>query len=178
MNNIVKTISTEIKNSRLFVKFYRYGRSDVQEVPQALPYGIDSNPIKDMQGLYVKTSQKGDAVLVGYVQNSIAELGELRLTSTDSDGAEKTYIWHKNDGTLEINGSDKNMVRYQELESAFNELKSDFNSLVSSYNSHTHITTATVAATPTPGVIAPTTSAETPSTADISGAKIDNIKTN
>lgn len=172
MSSIVKTISTEIKNSRLYVKFFRYGRSDVQEVPQVLPYGIDSNPIKDMQGLYIKTSQKGEAVLVGYIQKSVAGVGELRLTSTDSDGVEKTYIWQKNDGTIELNGSAKNLVRFQELETGFNKLRTDHNTLVAAFNAHVHAGAGTPP-TPVPTVIPVATS-----TANISGAKIDNIKTN
>ena len=57
----------------------------------------------------------------------------------------------------------------------FNELQTAFNELQTKFNTHTHITTATVGATPTPGTLAPTTST---STANISAAKNQKIKTN
>ncbi len=41
-------------------------------------------------------------------------------------------------------------------------LRDTVNSLITAYNSHIHITTATVGASPTPGVISPTTSSATP----------------
>ena len=83
----------------------------------------------------------------------------------------------KDDSTMEIGGSSDNMVRYSELQSAYNQLKSDFDNLVNSYNTHIHVTTATVGATAVPGVLLPTTATETPSSGDISGAKIEEIKT-
>ena len=78
---------------------------------------------------------------------------------------------------IEIGGDTDFMVRFSELETAYNQLKDDHDALVSTFNAHIHITTATVGATPIPGVIAPTTTMEVPSTGDISGAKIDEIKT-
>jgi len=178
MSNIVKTISTEIKNAIMKVKFFRYGKSDVQEVRQVTPFGIDSNPIEGLAGLYVKTEQKGDAVLVGYIQDSLTDVGELRLSSTNASGVEQSYTLFKNDGDIELNGNSDNLVRYSKLEDAFNELRTDFNNLVTAYNSHTHITTATVGGTPTPGVLTPTPTTGSPSIANILPAKIENIKTN
>ena len=77
---------------------------------------------------------------------------------------------------LELNGNADYAVRYNELKTAFDQLKSDLDSLVTTYNAHIHITTATVAATAVPGVIAPTVSTGSPSTADMSGAKVDKVK--
>lgn len=179
MNNIVKIISTSIQKGVRQIKFLRKGKNDIQEVPQIAPFGIDSNPIKDSIAVYSKTLQYGEAVVIGYIPKiALAELGELRLYSTDSDGTEQTYTLFKNDGNIELFGNVDNMVRYSKLEEAFNELKSDFNNLVIAYNSHTHITTATVGASPTPGILAPTTSTGVNSTANILPAKINNIKTN
>ena len=65
------------------------------------------------------------------------------------------------------------MVRFSELETGFNELKDDFNNFISTvYNTHIH-----------PGVLSggastsPTPSTGSSSSADISAAKIDEIKT-
>lgn len=54
------------------------------------------------------------------------------------------------------------LIKIQELVTKINRLESKVDDLITKYNSHIHITTATVGATPTPGVIAPTTTSETP----------------
>lgn len=175
---LTKVDSTEIKDELREVKVLRLGDKDVQTANEVSPFGIDSNPLKDMIAIYGETSNNGDTVIVGYLnKNRLAQIGELRIYSTDDKGAEKFYTWLKNDGTMEIGGDTDNMVRYSELETAFNELKSDFNDLVAKFNSHIHITTATVGSTPTPGVISPTTTTATPSAADITPSKIEEIKT-
>ena len=171
--NLVKVISTEADSlKRRVVKFLRYGKNDVQTSVAAEPFGIDSNPIKDMVAVYGETSEKGKTVIVGYLnKNQLAGIGELRTYSTDNKGGEKFYTWLKNDGTYEVGGDSKNMVRYQELESAFNQLKTDFNNLVTKFNTHTHV--GVIAGGGTSGT---TATPATSSSADISGAKIEEIK--
>ena len=171
--NIVKVISTRISESKRLIKFLRLGKSDVQENYEVSPFGFDSNPIKDMVAVYSQTSEIGNSVIIGYInKNQISEIGESRIYSTDADGLLKFYVYLKNDGTAEIGGNTDFMVRYSELESAFNELKSDFNTLVSTFNTHVHpgVTSggASTSATLTTGIT---------SSADISGAKIEEIKT-
>jgi hypothetical protein len=174
MIQLVKSISTEFdKLNRRVLKFFRFGNADVQTAIQTAPYGIDANPIKDMVAVYAETSEKGRPVIIGFLnKNQLADKGELRLYSTDSDGEVKFYTWLKKNGTMEIGGNSKNMVRYQELEAGFNQLKEEFNALVTIFNTHTHsgVTTGMGASgtTATPGVS---------STASIAGAKIDEIKT-
>lgn len=178
MGTVGKVLSTAIKGGKRFVKMLLLGKDDTQEVHNLDSWGVDSHAIKDSACVVLNTGVRGQSVVVGYVNiEQIAEVGERRTFSTDKDGNLKFYIHQKNDGTCEIGGDTDNMVRYSELKTAFDELKADFNNLVAAYNSHIHITTATVAATPTPGIISPTTSTGTPSTADVSGAKIDEIKT-
>lgn len=67
-------------------------------------------------------------------------------------------------------------VQFTALKTAFDTLKSELNALVTAYNAHVHITTATVGATPTPGVIAPTTSTGTPPVASMDGAKVAAVR--
>ena len=179
MNKIIKVISSKIDDtSRRLVKSLGYGNDDVQETLNVAPFGDDSCPIKDIVAIYSSTSDIGNPVVIGYInKNQISEVGEKRIFSTDADGVEQIALHLKNDGTAEFGGNTDFMVRYSALETAFNTVKSDLNSLITAYNSHTHITTATVAATPTPGIIAPTLATGTPTTADISGAKISEIKT-
>lgn len=158
------------------IKFLGSGKSDVQEKNQIAPFGIDSNPIKDMIAIYMPTSEIGREVVVGYInKNQIADIGEIRIHSTDADGNDSISLHLKNDGTAEFGGDSDFMVRYSALETAFNELKADFNSLVTKYNSHIHPFVGLAAGVP--GFTTPTTTTETPSTADITGAKIDEIKT-
>lgn len=67
------------------------------------------------------------------------------------------------------------MVRYSKLEEAFNQLQADHDDLVQKFNSHTHLYIPGPPGSTVP--TAPTTTPGTPSTADITEAKIDEIKT-
>lgn len=177
MNSIVKVISTqEEAETRRLIKVLGLGKEDVQEHFQVSSFGDDSNPVKDMVAIYAETNDIGHPVIIGYInKNQIADVGEKRIFSTDIDGNVVFYLHLKNDGTAEFGGDSRHMVRYEELESAFNQLKSDFNSHVAAYNSHVHPFVGLAAGVP--GVTVVTTSAANPSSADISGAKIDEIKT-
>lgn len=169
--NVVKTISTKIINTVRFIKFLRMGKSDVRECRQIGPYGTDSNPIKDMVAIYSPTQEDGKNVILGYVnKNQIAAEGEHRIFSTDSDGVVQMFLHLKNDGTAEFGGDADFMVRYNELETAFNELKSDFNTLVNTFNAHIH-------PSPAGGSTGTTPTAGSSSAADITPAKIKQIKT-
>lgn len=174
--NLVTVISTSITTGRRLIKLLRFGKNDVQEVREITPFGYDGNPPEGMTALYGATSEKGKAVIVGYINtNQSVEIGETKIYSTDADLAEQMYLHLKNDGTAEFGGDSDFMVRYSELETAFNQLKSDFNTLVSTYNSHTHPFVGL--AVGVPGSTAPTASSGSSSTADITGAKIEEIKT-
>lgn len=66
-------------------------------------------------------------------------------------------------GVITINGDgNKGLVMIEPLVDKLNRLEDKVNGLIDKHNTHTHITTATVAATATPGVIAPTTAVEVP----------------
>jgi hypothetical protein len=106
----------------------------------------------------------------GKLQTAVAtDRIELRTRTRDA------FVAVVDDDTVEINADTDFAVQYTALKDAFDELKSDFNSLVTDYNAHIHVTTATVS-TGSPGVIAPTTTTGTPTTADMSGSKIESIK--
>lgn len=167
--NIVKVISTSLESAVRFVKVLRMGKSDVQNVKEISSYGIDGNPIKDMIAIYGATGTNGKNYIIGYInKNQIAQPGELRLYSTDDDGKETTYQYFKKDKTIEIFGNDDNMVRYSKLEIAFNELKGQHNKTDANLVAHA-AAVALILGTPT---VSPSTS-----TADITGAKIVDIKT-
>lgn len=179
----VKIISTSIKSAIRIVKFLRYGKSDVQEVQQALPYGLDSNPVKDMIALHAETGQVGKSAVIGYLNlNAVAEVGGTRMYSTDEDGAVQFAIYLRADGTAEVGGDTDFMVRYSELESAFNELKSDFNDFVTKHNQllteyKVHVHPGVTSGSSSTGATVSTQTPASSTTADISGAKIEEIKT-
>lgn len=175
---IFKYISSKVNSiGQLLVKHLGFGRNDVQESLQVSPFGLDSKPIKDTIGVRSNTSELGTTIVLGYITNNrVAKDGEIRLYSSDSTGGELCYVYLTNDGNLELNGNDDNAVRFSELKAGFDALKADLNSLITAYNSHIHITTATVGATPTPGVIAPTPSTGVSSSASVDTSKVENVK--
>ena len=135
------------------------------------PFGEDSHPLKDMIAVYAGTAEVGDNVIIGYFnENQLAAEGEKRMFSLKPDGTLSFAIHLKNDGTCKIGGDADNAVRYSALETAFNKLKTDLNNFITSYNTHIH----------TDSVFGPTTATPaqaTPSSADITPAKINEIKT-
>lgn len=171
--NIVTTDSTIVQNLKRVVKFLRFGKKDVQTATQYTPHGIDSNPVEGMKAIYAETGEKGKTIIIGYLSKSVlAEVGETRIFSTDTAGALKAYAWFKADGTTELSGNTKNLVRFQELETGFNQLKTDFNNLVTLFNSHVHTGVTTGG-----GSSGPPAASGSSSIASIAGAKIDEIKT-
>lgn len=133
--NLVKTISSTIEDEIQLVKIQRKGKNDIQEVESCAPFGVDSNPIKDMIAIYAQTEMSGENKIIGYInKHAIAETGETRLYSTDSAGTEKAHIWLKSNGDIEINGSDDNLVRYSDLKIAYDGLKSTLNSFLAQWN--------------------------------------------
>jgi hypothetical protein len=130
-----------------------------------------------MVAVYAPTSEMGKTVIIGYLNiDAIAEVGGNRIYSTDADGVVQSVIYLRANGDAEINGTEDNMVRFTKLKEAFDTLKSDHNKLVTAFNTHLHPTAAV--GPPSPPTPIPNSIPAIPSTADISGAKIDNVKTN
>ena len=177
MNKIVKIISTKIDDrNRRLIKTLGFGNDDVQETQNVSSFGDDSNPVRDLIAVYAPTTDIGNPVIIGYInQNQIAKVGEKRIFSTDSEGNVVFAIHLKNDGTAEVGGNTDNLVRYSKLKQEFDVLNDKVNSLIAKYNTHLHpFVGLAIGVT---GATAVSTSTETPSTADMSSAKIDEIKT-
>jgi hypothetical protein len=146
------------------IKVVRLGNADVQEVDEVAPFGVDANPIEDMEAIYLETSTRGGAVIVGYMnRNQLADKGEVRLYSVDSNGMQKTFIWLKKDGTIEIGGTTDNAVRYAPLNEKLQQLVTFLNQELGKIS----VGISGAGGSYTPGT----------ATLDISGAKIDNITT-
>lgn len=132
---LVKTISTELDNlSRRVVKFLRFGKSDVQTSLNIAPYGIDSNPIKNMVAVYSETNDKGKTVILGYVNKDLlAEPGEVRMFSTDVSGELQGYVWVKKDGKVFLNGDTfGSIIKIDELKSQWDSNFRGVNTAVAS----------------------------------------------
>lgn len=161
---LTKVISTTVTAGARIVKFLRNGLKDVQTSEQYAPYGIDSNPIKDMIAIYAATSVAGDTAIIGYLnKNQLAGIGETRLFSTDQNGGLKGYIWLKADGKALINGDADNAVRFIPLNQEMVALQNFINQQLQLIA--TGITGA--GGSYVPGTLS----------IDISGSKIDEIRT-
>ena len=108
--------STAIDNGQRDIKVDQFGAKTADE---SAPFGDDGNPLKGMIAIYAETSEVGEPVIIGYInENQLAEPGEKRIYSLKSDGSLSTSVWLKNDGTMEVAGNADNMVRYAKLNTA------------------------------------------------------------
>lgn len=105
-NAIVDSTSTD--DGIRMIKVEQFGAKEPYECS---PFGFDSNPIKDMVAIYSDTSENGEPVIIGYInENQLSEPGELRLYNSD-----KGYIWIRNNNTIELNGDKRTIVAFQDL---------------------------------------------------------------
>ena len=155
--------------------------ADVERIEN---YGLTSYPPKDgseiVLGAFSGNKDDVVALSVGNSKNRPTDLeeGDVRLWDTHgnqitlsasgiavkaADGKKVTIEGN----TVEANGNSKSFVTFTELDTALQQM-------VAMINSHTHITTATVGPTPTPGVIAPPT---IPVQLNIAAAQTATVKT-
>lgn len=130
----------------------------------AAPFGDDANPIKDMTAIFAETSESGEPFILGYVNtDQLAAVGEKRIFSLKETGGLSTYIWLKNNGTIEIGGKADNAVRFSKL----NEAIGTKDSLITSELAKIATAIGTLGGTYVPGKIS----------TDLEPAKIDEVKT-
>ena len=149
---------------------------DLQSVGQVCQSGEDSNP---QPGTRVIVVDLGPAYRVAIaaddgIEPSVDE-GEKEFYAYDASLAKQSYVKLLVDGSIELNGDTDTAVAFADLKVAFDQLKSDFDALVNLYNAHIHKTTATIGVGG-PGVISPTTSTGSPTTADIDPAEVPTVK--
>lgn len=180
---LIKIISTQVdKLNRRVAKFLRYGKNDTQTALQAGPYGVDANPIKDMIAVYAPTSEKGDTVVIGYInKNQVAEPGEYRIFSTNENGQVQASVHLKANGvivitgqSIEFFGDEKTLAKFQELKEGFDQLKEDLNNHIQNWNTFaTAYTPGSSSSVGTP----PTAQTSDPSTASVDDSEAQNLKT-
>lgn len=128
---------------------------DVQTVELMTHAGDESSPPNGAQVILVEV---GPAWVVALAADDLIpptiDVGERRVYSQDAGDRKATIYW-RTTGQLELNGTGDHAVRFAALETAFNQLKADYDAHGGHFS----------------GEIPPA-----PSTADISGAKIDTIE--
>jgi hypothetical protein len=150
--------------NRVMLQVEMSNPDDIQTVEYVSLPGQDENPIN---GSRVYIIEVGSSYKIGIaVDDGIAPgmaTGEKRVYSLNDAGAIQAFINLLKTGIIEVNGNADFAVRFTDLETAFNQLKSDF-------NTHTHAYT--------PGSQPPSaTAVPVPqTTADMSGAKVDEVK--
>ena len=152
------TISNVISNTKRVVKVFVFGKSDVRTATQYAPSGIDSAPQPKMKAIYATTSRSTEPTVIGYINESVVEDGEIRIFSLDSELNTLAFVKCDKDGNVQLNGNTDYAV-------AFSKLKTEFNKLQNAWD--------TFATTYVPGGPA---SVGLPATALSSNANIDNVK--
>ena len=105
-----------IEAGKRVLKVMQFGAKTADE---SAPFGVDSSPIKDMVAIHCETSNNSESVIIGYINESqLAQKGEVRLYSLDENKQLKTFLWLKNNGTLELNGNNYTSVRFSPLQTA------------------------------------------------------------
>ena len=108
-------VKESIINSFRSIKVLQFGAKTADVVA---PFGDDSSPLENMTAIYAETTNVGESIVIGYINNNqIALPGEKRIFSLDASGNLSTYIHLKTDGTMEVGGNDDNAVRYSTLAS-------------------------------------------------------------
>ena len=160
MITLSKLKSVAIEQGKRILKVMQYGPKTANECG---PFGLDSSPLENYTAIYAETANAGESLIIGYIQkNQIAQQGEARLFSLDSNGLLKAEIFCKADGTIILNGGVFNSVRYENLNSELQKLKTDIN---------TELLKVQTAINTLGG-----TYANTPLNLDLSTAKSDTIK--
>ena len=120
-----KLKSVAIEQGQRILKVMQYGPKTANECG---PFGLDSSPLENYTAIYAETANAGESLIIGYIQkNQIAQQGEARLFSLDSNGLLKAEIFCKADGNIILNGGVNSSVRYEPLNTELQKLKSDIN---------------------------------------------------
>jgi hypothetical protein len=171
------------------IKIVRFGQVDTQTSFLVSSFGDESLVPVGYKALHMPTGERGNSVIIGYLNPVVLDglnVGEKRVFSTNEAGDTLSIdIIMRNDGTMEVGGDTDFMVRYSELETAYNQLKDDHDALVQAFNDFkgevqdfaSQYIPGGPAIQGLPAAFVTVTPDAQDSTGDISGAKIDEIKT-
>lgn len=133
--------------------------------------GEDSAPVNGDMVIVFDMMSFRFAVAAWDLITAVASAGERHFYSRNSSGAKQAILNLKDDGQIELNGTGDFAVRFNELETAFNQLKTDYDNLLNAVNNHVHGGVTAGSSSTSPLV-----TGLSPSTANISPAKIDEIE--
>lgn len=120
-----KLKSSAIENGKRILKVLQFGTKTAKE---CAPFGFDSAAPENMTAIFAETSNAGESVIIGYInKNQLAEPGESRMYSIDSEGEVMAYIYAKKTGVLELNGNDYFAVRFDPLNNALLDQQTKIN---------------------------------------------------
>ena len=150
---------------KVYRQFKSLASQDLTNVFSISPFGDDSVPTLNDKLLISETENLKYKVCLGVFNDKpLAEEGEKRLYSVDNEGNISFYAWLHNNGTMELGGTEHNLVRYLPLETSINKQNTDINTELAKI--------ATVLNSIVPGSYT-----LTPISSDISESKINEIKT-
>lgn len=157
------------QNIRLMLQVEITDSNDIHTVEFMSSAGVDTNPANGSKVLIVDV---GSAYKIAIAADDniepSSEEGGNGIYSVSS-GAIAAFINLLSGGTIEINGNNDFAIRFNEMKTAFDELKADLNTFIGVYNGHNHPTAPS-------GPVSPPSAPGSSSTADMSGAKVDEVK--
>ena len=125
MLTLSKLKSSSIEQGKRILKVFQFGAKTAKEVG---PFGFDSSAPENWTAIYGETSNKGESVVIGYInKNQLAEVGGSRMYALGSSGEVVGYVYARASGVLELNGSEFSGVRFQNLVQAINAQNSLIN---------------------------------------------------
>ena len=125
MITLSKFKEASIEAGKRFLKVLQFGAKTAKE---SYPFGFDSAPLEDYTAIYADTSNKGESVIIGYInRNQVAKLGEARMYALGSSGELLGYVYARDNGVTEINGGEFSAVRFQNLKNAIYDKDQDIN---------------------------------------------------
>lgn len=116
MLTLSKLKSSSIEQGKRILKVFQFGAKTAKEVG---PFGFDSAAPENWTAIYGETSNKGESVVIGYInKNQLSEVGGSRMYSLGSSGEVVGYVYARASGVLELNGDEFSGVRFQTLKTA------------------------------------------------------------
>lgn len=125
MISVSKISNTFKEGAYRILKVLQFG---VKTADECSPFGYDGNPPEDMDAIFAETSANGEPIIIGYIQSQrLANVGESRLYALKQNGDLSTYIWLRENNTIEFGGNDENLVKYSKLKKELNLLEKNLN---------------------------------------------------
>ncbi len=160
MITLSKVRSSTIEQGKRILKVLQFG---VKTAKEAGPFGFDSSPLENWTAIYSETSNKGDSVIIGYInKNQLSTPGESRIFSLDSGGFLASSVVLRTTGVIELNGAEFSAVRFEELKTAIDAQ----NELINAEFAKISISIGTLGGIYTPGEVS----------ADLSTSQSETIK--